>query len=178
MTSRNYEPLLSAVRVLPDDASRNVCMQAFVEHLWRCIGGGTAGEGRGCSWAGFYVGPGQRTPEGQLASDGEMLLAVREPKPACSPIGMHGACGRGWREGVTLVVTDVAHLAEGYVACDPKDLSELVVPCFDEDGLCWGVLDLDSFERGAFTQVDAAALDDALRLGRLTAGDTPAIVTI
>ena len=37
----------------------------------------------------------------------------------------------------TLIVDDVATLGAGYVACDPRDLSEIVVPCFDDDGRAW-----------------------------------------
>jgi GAF domain-containing protein len=41
------------------------------------------------------------------------------------------------------------------VACDPRDRSELVVPLFEQDGRCYGVLDADSHERGAFGEHDA-----------------------
>lgn len=131
-------------------------MQHFVDHAWDML------SPHGVSWVGFYVpAPGAAT---------EMRLAARRDKPACSPIGVHGACGRCFTSRRTLVVADVAALGENYVACDPRDRSELVIPCFEEDGECWGVLDLDSFEVGAFSDFDATALHAALAAARLTHG--------
>ena len=124
---------------------------------------------------GFYVGPGERVPEGGVAGEAEMLLAVREPKPACSPIGLHGACGRAYSDRTVLVVNDVAALGAGYVACDPRDVAELVVPLLDEDGSCWGVLDLDSFSRGAFDEVDAREMHAMLVRAGLTCGAFPRV---
>ncbi|MDX2132861.1 MAG: GAF domain-containing protein [Planctomycetota bacterium] len=107
----------------------------------------------GISWIGFYVhGP----------HAGEMSLVAREPKPACSPIGLHGLCGRGWRDARCFVVPDVRSLGPNYVACDPRDQSELVVPVVLADGTIWGVLDADSFDLGAFTPDDARGLTDLL----------------
>lgn len=132
----------------------------------------------GVSWVGFYV---VDLAPGSPASDAkEMTLAYCRDKPACSPIGLHGACGRCWQSRRMLVVTDVARLGEGYIACDPRDKSEVVVPMFapsiphapgptspssaapsshaPELGPCWGVLDVDSFDAGAFDAEDAKGL--------------------
>ena len=57
-----------------------------------------------------------------------------------------------------LKLADVANLGAGYIACDPRDKSEVVVPCFDDDGSCWGVLDADSYDVRAFSEDDALAL--------------------
>ncbi|MEM1422618.1 MAG: GAF domain-containing protein [Planctomycetota bacterium] len=165
--TRDYTPLLQACDAIRADASRDERMGVFVRTLWDAIGDGS---GATCSWVGFYVGPGGRTPGGDVAGEGEMLLAVREPKPACSPVALHGACGRAHLAGETMVVSDVEKLGEGYVACDPRDRSELVIPCLDEDGASWGVLDLDAFDVGAFTAHDAEVLQDALLRAGLSAG--------
>lgn len=107
----------------------------------------------GVSWIGFYtMEPGAS----------EMLLGPRRDKPACSPIELHGACGQSASSKTTLVVTHVKNLGEGYVACDPKDTSELVIPCIDDDGICWGVLDADSFDEGSFNENDASELASIL----------------
>ena len=87
-----------------------------------------------------------------------MVLGPRRDKPACSPIGLHGMCGLAWRERRAVVVDDVRRLGEHYVACDPRDMAEVVVPLLEADGSCWGVLDVDSFEVGAFTAADALGL--------------------
>lgn len=143
---RDYTPLLDTLRRGGSEAET---MQAVVDALWRAF------KSQGVSWIGFYV----RSPE----NPGELVLGPRRDKPACSPIGMHGACGRAFKTGRPLVVTDVARLGANYVACDPRDRSEVVVPLLNPDGSSWGVLDGDSFDTGAFTPIDAICLQRLLR---------------
>ncbi len=130
-------------------------MRRFVDCAWDHL------HTRGISWVGFYL------PDG----DDQMVLGPSRNKPACSPIGMHGACGWALREQRPLVVRDVAALGEGYIACDPRDRSEVVLPLFDEDGRCWGVLDVDSFDVGAFGEDDVRGLVAMLQAAGLTAAD-------
>jgi putative methionine-R-sulfoxide reductase with GAF domain len=111
----------------------------FCDRIW------SAFSAQGVSWVGFYV-PGE--PH-------ELLLACCRNKPACSPIGLHGACGRAFLSRRALIVRDVASLGSGYIACDPRDRSELVIPLLAADGSCHGVLDVDSFEPAAFDEIDA-----------------------
>ncbi len=117
--------------------------QAAIDALWSAFGH------MGYSWVGIYTIDAART---------SMLLACRQPKPACSPIGLQGCCGRCWREQRPLLVHDVLTLGDGYIACDPRDRSEVVIPLFDDRGACWGVLDVDSFDVGAFTEHDVRGL--------------------
>lgn len=160
---------------VPTTGDRWARMGALVDALWAAFGGGTAREGRGggagggYSWVGFYLGPGERMDDGRVVGAEEMLLGPRRDKPACSPIGLHGACGRAWRLRTALVVPDVRALGAEYVACDPRDMAEVVLPCFDERGGCWGVLDVDSFEVGAFTRGDAEQLGALLVRAGLSA---------
>lgn len=156
--TRDYTGLLSACRRLTGD--RATRMAGFVDAAWQSLAEGDV------SWLGFYL-PDAANPE-------QMLLGPRRDKPACSPIGTHGACGQSFQQHVTLVVRDVAALGEGYVACDPRDLAELVIPAFEPNGSCWGVLDLDSFSRGAFTTRDADALHECLAAAGLTTDTPPA----
>lgn len=124
-------------------------MQGFVDCAWDALAP------TGVSWIGFYLDvPG--------APDAErMVLGPRRDGPACSPIGLHGACGRCLVTGVPLVVRDVSELGANYIACDPRDRSELVVPCRDGETV-WGVLDVDSHEIGCFSERDAEAAAAAL----------------
>lgn len=147
-------------------------MQRVADAVW------AAHSEAGVSWVGFYHAPGERTSDGRDVGDDEMLLGPARDKPACSPIGLHGACGRACREGVTLLVHDVAALGEGYVACDPRDVAELVIPIYGEDGACIGVLDLDSFEQRAFSERDARELHETLVRAGLTHDEAPSLVTI
>lgn len=155
---RDYAGLLSACRSLTGDGAAR--MAGFVDVAWDALAS------EDVSWLGFYL----PDPEDET----QMLLGPRRDKPACSPIGMHGACGQSFQQHVTLVVRDVAALGEGYVACDPKDLAELVIPLLDSHGTCWAVFDLDSFSRGAFTARDADALHECLVAAGLTSGKPPA----
>mgnify|MGYP002395780186 CR=1 FL=1 len=153
-------------------------MQAVVDALWTAFSGEAAGT-FATSWLGFYVGPGERTHRGETAGADAMLLGPSCEKPACSPIGLHGACGRSLLTNRSLVVNDVAALGEGYVACDPKDRSELVIPLTRAgERRPFAVFDADSFDVGAFDAADAEALHSAfVRLG-LTAGPAPPVEVI
>jgi putative methionine-R-sulfoxide reductase with GAF domain len=159
-TQRDYKPILSHATPIAD---RGAAMAWVVAELWRAFGEEDPAKPTGglVSWVGFYeIAP----------SMDEMVLVCREPKPACSPIGLHGMCGRGWKERTSFVVRDVAVLGEGYVACDTRDRSELVVPMTRADGTCWGVLDVDSYQVGAFAEHDAMMMEDVCRRVGLTAG--------
>lgn len=161
---RDYRSLADAVAgMLRSDASREERMQAVADAGWERL------SLLGVSWIGFYL----RRPEAE-----EMVLGASRNKPACSPIGLHGACGQSLLKGRSLVVTDVAKLGEGYIACDPLDRAEVVVPMFDDSGACWGVLDADSFAAGAFTKADAEGLWSVCFAAGLTTGVAPGIELI
>jgi putative methionine-R-sulfoxide reductase with GAF domain len=162
-TQREYTRLPNAIS--PTE-TREEAMKRVVDVLWEAFAD------QGLSWIGFYTASGE-APE-------EMILGARRDKPACSPIGMHGACGQCYLSRRALVVTDVAKLGEGYIACDPRDRSEVVVPCIDVDGTCWGVLDADSFDVNAFTMHDALSLMKLLRHAKLSfhGDESPSMVQI
>ena len=154
--ARPWERVAQALqRALPPGADRHTRMQAFVRAAWEPLAP------TGVSWLGFY----ERDP----SNDSQLLLAAREPKPACSPIGLHGACGQCLLAAKPLVVHDVAELGAGYIACDPRDRSEVVVPCLEAPGQAWGVLDLDSHQVGSFGPADAEALASLLQMAGLSA---------
>ncbi len=132
-------------------------MSAVVDAFWDVL------HPTGVSWVGFYLHEGGE----------ELVLGPRQPGPACSPIGLHGACGQSFKSGQPLVVRDVAQLGEEYIACDSRDRAEVVLPLFDESGLCWGVLDVDSHDVGAFDDTDVAGLQDVLRAAGLARCSPP-----
>lgn len=148
---RDYAAL--AARLSPA-GTRVERMRAAVNVLWEALAP------TGVSWVGFYT-----------VADGaaEMLLGPRRDKPACSPIGLQGACGEAFLTRRAVVVRDVRERGANYIACDPRDQSEVVVPCLAADGACWGVLDLDSYDVGAFVVADAAGLTRVLQAAGLTA---------
>jgi len=153
---RDYEAI--ARRIEADDslaeADRDARMQAVVEALWKGL------REAGVSWVGFYLAD-ESAPQ-----DRRLILGPRRDKPACSPIGLHGVCGAAYRTGQAQIVRDVQELGEHYVACDPRDRSEIVIPLFESDAgarRCWGALDLDSFNVGGFDETDRRGLERVLR---------------
>jgi putative methionine-R-sulfoxide reductase with GAF domain len=153
---RDYAALRSSAVAIAHLPSRDMRMEAFAELWWNAF------STQGVSWAGFYIDC-PTEPDSQ-----RMVLGARRPGPACSPIGIHGACGQCLTAGKVLVVRDVADLGEGYIACDPRDRSELVVPCFGPEDRVWGVFDIDSHQIGSFSTSDATACQDLLGLAGLT----------
>jgi len=147
---RPYAQIEKSIRTPTGD--RDADMQAFVDATWPAL------YPTGVSWLGFYVDHG----------GDELILGPRRDKPACSPIGLHGACGKSFTSRQPLVVRDVADLGANYIACDPRDKSEVVVPLIDAQGACWGVLDLDSYDVNAFDDSDVAGLNMLLRKAGLT----------
>lgn len=165
---RDYAPLLKAAgaAVSRGAIDRARAMALCCDLVWDAFGLESAGPSTGglakVSWVGFYE---------KAAGADEMILVVRRDKPACSPIGLHGACGRSWSQKRALVIPDVSTLGAGYIACDPKDKGEAVIPLFMPDGTCWGVFDADSYEADAFDDADIAGLTALVeRLGLSSRG--------
>ncbi len=73
---RPYHEL--AQKLTPVTGTRAERMQTVADALWNLL------HATGVSWVGFYL------PEG----DSQLVLGPSRDKPACSPIGLHGACGR------------------------------------------------------------------------------------
>lgn len=156
-TDRDYSRVLDLLTRAGahDDTSWPGALQRASDALWDAL------HTQGVSWVGFYV------PD--PADRAQLLLAARRDKPACSPIGLHGVCGRGFVNKRPVVVRDVAVMGPNYIACDPRDQSEVVVPLMNPDGSCAGVLDVDSYDIGAFTVHDAMHLLRMLRAAGLSA---------
>jgi putative methionine-R-sulfoxide reductase with GAF domain len=145
---------------------------ALIDALWAAFQSREPGDG-GYSWVGIYFGPGNRFGDA-VAGAREMILGPRQPKPACSPIGLEGACGSALRARRAMLVHDVAALGDHYIACDPRDRSEVVVPMFDHAGLPFAVLDVDSHDLAAFDERDALAIHSLLvGLGLSSASPSP-----
>jgi len=147
---RDYESIVrqvrGRVRTAMDTTQR---MQVVVDAIWESLGGDPGD----VSWVGFY-----------LASGGgrEMILGPCRDKPACSPIALHGVCGQAVTEEKAMVVADVRDLGRAYIACDPLDRSEVVVPLLDAGGRCRAAVDLDSHRVSAFDESDVRGLRQVL----------------
>ena len=145
-----------SARAVAGAHTREERMTALSDALWIAL------SPRGVSWLGFYLdNPASAPPQ-------RLTLGPRRDGPACSPIGVHGVCGTALLTNRIMVVADVNSLGGNYVACDPRDRSELVIPCRDNPGVPWGVLDLDSHAVGCFCEADGVALEGCLRAAGLT----------
>jgi putative methionine-R-sulfoxide reductase with GAF domain len=149
----NPRPYGALARQLTPVGDRRQHMQAVVDTLWHGL------KDTGVSWVGFYLHEGRD----------ELVGGPRQPKPACSPIGLHGVCGQAFTRREPRIVRDVRELGAAYIPCDPRDRSEIVVPLVEQDGTCRGVLDLDSHDLDSFTPGDEAGLQLVLRAAGLTA---------
>ncbi len=136
-------------------------LQPVCDALWSAL------HAAGVSWLGFYIDhPGQ-------PDDRRLVLGPHQNKPACSPIGLHGVCGRSLVSAATQIVSDVTALGPNYVACDPRDRSEIVVPLLDSSSRAWAVLDLDSWDLDAFNHADDSGLRLVLAAAGLNRVDAP-----
>ena len=167
---RDYGPVRAAIAAAGTGGvlSREAGMRVVADALWDAFGADVPTLGaRSVSWVGFYT----RVPDDNRVGNhqpDDMALGPSRNKPACSPIGLHGACGQALVNRESLIVTDVAHLGAGYVACDPRDRSELVIACFDHEGSAWGVLDFDCWDTHGFDDHDADAVEQLLVLSGLS----------
>jgi len=154
---RDYSPLLA--ELTQPAPPRPQAMERAVSLLWNAFGH------KPISWVGFY----------EPGGDHDMILVCREPKPACSPIGLQGMCGRSYKKRESILIADVRTLGENYIACDPKDQSELVIPMLEPDGRCRGVLDVDSYEITAFDDEDVRGMNRLLIALGLSSGSPPIV---
>jgi putative methionine-R-sulfoxide reductase with GAF domain len=160
------EDLLRRYRAATEDVTRilkltpqpdlTARMRAVADAVWTHL------SQVGVSWVGFYLP--HQSDEGL-----QLVLGPSRNKPACSPIGLHGVCGQAFQGRLVRIVHDVRDLGPDYVACDPRDRSEIVLPVFAPGSReCLGVLDLDSHEVGRFAQLDCEGLTGVLRAAGFT----------
>jgi GAF domain-containing protein len=100
------------------------------------------------SWVGFYI-----------EQNGELFLGPFQGNTACTEIKVgSGVCGTASLTCKTIIVDDVEEFT-GHIACDSNSKSEIVVPII-VDGKLWGVLDVDSYEKASFTELDKKHLEN------------------
>ena len=104
------------------------------------------------NWAGFYLFDGTALRLGPFVG-----------KPACTEIRPgRGVCGTSFVKKSFLLVPNVDEFP-GHITCDTASRSELVIPLLlGEEAI--GVFDLDSPERGRFTETERLGLERWLSL--------------
>ena len=107
----------------------------------------------GFFWVGFY-----------LEKKGELVLGPFQGPLACTRIKPgKGVCGTAFSNEETIVVPNVDEFP-GHIACSSESKSEIVVPLIDENGLVFGVLDVDSDLPDDFDQDDKSGLESIAKL--------------
>lgn len=104
-------------------------------------------------WTGFY-----------RLVDGDLVVGPYQGSLACQVLARHqGVCWAGIDRAEPVLVADV-HAFPGHIACDARSRSEVVVPLRDAQGTVVGVLDVDSAEPNAFSEVDVQGLEKIVAL--------------
>lgn len=104
------------------------------------------------SWAGFY-----------LYKEDILYLGPYQGKLACNKIPLgKGVCGTAALKNETIIVEDTSKF-EGHIACDSSSCSEIVVPIV-QNGIIYGVLDLDSTQYSSFNRDDKEYLEKIVKV--------------
>lgn len=140
--SRIYTQLIELVKKSNSQSSRMATIVAVLHHKMEYF-----------FWTGFY-----------LIEDGKMTVNMYQGPVACQILEKNkGVCWAAFNRKETVVVKDV-HLFPDHIACDSRSNSEIVVPFKNREGEIIGVLDVDSSEKAAFSDVDARWLEKILGL--------------
>ena len=109
-------------------------------------------EAMGFFWVGVY-----------LVRAEELVLGPFQGPVACTRIAFgKGVCGAAWQEARVLLVPDVDAFP-GHIACSSASRSEIVLPVMVNDRVV-AVLDVDSDQLNDFSEVDAKALGEVVKL--------------
>lgn len=104
-------------------------------------------------WCGFY-----------RLVDGDLLVGPYQGPLACQVLARgRGVCWAAVSQGQTLIVPDVRRFP-GHIPCDPRSLSEIVVPVRGAGGAIIAVLDVDSDRIGQFDEEDRQGLEAIVAL--------------
>ncbi len=107
-------------------------------------------------WTGFY-----------LLDEGKMTVNIYQGPVACQILEKDkGVCWAAFNKQEPVIVEDV-HAFPGHIACDSRSNSEIVIPFKNKTGEIIGVLDVDSSEKAAFSEVDARWLEKILDLAHV-----------
>ena len=144
-TKTLYRDLAAALEGLIGDETDGVANMANAAGLlWESL--------PDINWVGFYRNVG-----------GELVVGPFQGRPACIRIKFgDGVCGVAAQTRQVQRVEDV-NAFPGHIACDSASASEIVVPLI-RDGELIAVLDIDSPNRGRFTEEDEAG---CVRLGEI-----------
>lgn len=104
-------------------------------------------------WTGFYI-----------ISEEELIVGPYQGPLACQVLEKKkGVCWAAVERKEVIIVPDV-HKFPGHIACDSRSNSEIVVPLLNENKEAWAILDVDSRDFNAFTEIDREWLEKIVKL--------------
>ena len=104
-------------------------------------------------WCGFY-----------RLLDGDLVVGPYQGPLACQVLAKNkGVCWQAVNGGKTVIISDIRQFPN-HIACDPRSLSEIVVPVRDKKGTIAAVLDVDSDKLAQFDENDGAGLQGIVDL--------------
>ncbi len=104
-------------------------------------------------WTGFYQ-----------YNDNQLLVGPYQGPLACQTLRKDaGVCWAAVNGNASMVVPDVEKFP-GHIACDSRSKSEIVVPCRDDEGKIFAVLDIDSDKLDSFDDIDKCWLEKIVGL--------------
>ncbi len=141
-----YAELMEQVNLVLDGIDDSISAMAMISSLLQ--------SSLGFLWTGFYrvVEPGKL-----------MRIGPYQGSLGCLEIEFgRGVCGIAAAEKRTIIVDDV-DLFPGHIACDARARSEIVVPVLNRRNELVAVLDVDSEERGSFSDEDRTGLEGIVK---------------
>lgn len=142
--AEQYQALIPQIKALIDGEPDLVANLANIT--------GALKEQFGWFWVGFYLVKGE-----------QLVLGPFQGPVACTRINKgRGVCGTSWAKAETLIVPDVEKFP-GHIACSSLSRSEIVVPML-QNGIVWGVLDVDSELLDQFDETDKTYLKEIISL--------------
>ena len=114
----------------------------------------------GFLWTGFYR---------VVKADELLRVGPYQGSLGCLEIQFgKGVCGKAAAQRQTIIVEDVSQFPD-HITCDARSRSEIVVPVFGRSAELIAVLDIDSAELSAFSEVDQAGLEEMVQWFRTAA---------
>ncbi|MDP8202435.1 MAG: hypothetical protein P9M11_09910 [Candidatus Tenebribacter burtonii] len=103
-------------------------------------------------WTGFY-----------RLVNGEITVSCYQGSVACLVLKKYeGVCWAAIKKMKIQIIPDV-HKFPGYIACDSRSVSEIVIPIFKDEEVM-AVLDMDSKDLNSFDDVDAKYLEIIVKM--------------
>ena len=139
---RIFRQLQELLTKTPDQTARLATIAALLHHKMPHF-----------FWTGFY-----------LKIDDCLIVGPYQGPLACQVLDeQKGVCWTGILQKQTVVVPDVHKFAD-HIACDRRSNSEIVIPLIRQDGSVWGVMDVDSENFNAFSEIDQKWLEKIVSL--------------